>query len=113
MHARLLMAAHQPSLVLILVSLCFSMSSRVQYYPLRYAKQFATTSPLLACSYACTHAGGIFFYPSDVKNKKGKLRVLYECFPMAYLVEAAGGKLPSQRGWRPILLLYTTPASRC
>jgi fructose-1,6-bisphosphatase len=37
-------------------------------------------------------AGGIFFYPADTKNKKGKLRVLYECFPMAYLVEAAGGK---------------------
>eukprot|EP00045_Choanoeca_perplexa_P016617 m.225554 g.225554 ORF g.225554 m.225554 type:complete len:358 (-) comp17310_c0_seq3:4696-5769(-) len=35
--------------------------------------------------------GGIFFYPADTKNKKGKLRVLYECFPMAYLVEAAGG----------------------
>ena len=36
--------------------------------------------------------GGIFFYPADSKNKSGKLRLLYECFPMAYLVEAAGGK---------------------
>eukprot|EP00730_Choanoeca_flexa_P001377 TRINITY_DN10607_c0_g1_i7.p1 TRINITY_DN10607_c0_g1~~TRINITY_DN10607_c0_g1_i7.p1 ORF type:complete len:388 (+),score=90.39 TRINITY_DN10607_c0_g1_i7:91-1164(+) len=35
--------------------------------------------------------GGIFFYPADKKNTKGKLRMLYECFPMAYLVEAAGG----------------------
>jgi len=35
--------------------------------------------------------GGIFFYPADRKNKSGKLRLLYECSPMAYLVEAAGG----------------------
>ncbi|EFN53719.1 hypothetical protein CHLNCDRAFT_56257 [Chlorella variabilis] len=36
--------------------------------------------------------GGIFMYPADKKNPKGKLRVLYECFPMAMLVEQAGGK---------------------
>jgi fructose-1,6-bisphosphatase I len=35
--------------------------------------------------------GGIFVYPQDVKNKKGKLRLLYEASPMAFLVEAAGG----------------------
>jgi len=35
--------------------------------------------------------GGIFVYPPDVKNKQGKLRLLYEACPMAFLVEAAGG----------------------
>lgn len=35
--------------------------------------------------------GGIFMYPADRRNKSGKLRLLYECFPMAFLVEAAGG----------------------
>lgn len=35
--------------------------------------------------------GGIFAYPADKKSKQGKLRVLYECFPMAMIVEAAGG----------------------
>lgn len=35
--------------------------------------------------------GGIFMYPRDTNNPDGKLRVLYECFPMAFLVEAAGG----------------------
>ena len=35
--------------------------------------------------------GGIFVYPADSKSPKGKLRVLYEGFPMALLVEAAGG----------------------
>jgi len=35
--------------------------------------------------------GGIFGYPEDKKSKKGKLRLLYEAFPMAYLTEQAGG----------------------
>eukprot|EP00300_Choanocystis_sp_HF-7_P036286 c52127_g1_i1.p1 GENE.c52127_g1_i1~~c52127_g1_i1.p1 ORF type:complete len:354 (+),score=94.46 c52127_g1_i1:44-1105(+) len=35
--------------------------------------------------------GGIFLYPADKKSKSGKLRILYEGFPMAYLCEAAGG----------------------
>ena len=35
--------------------------------------------------------GGIFVYPPDTKNRKGKLRLLYEASPMAFLVEAAGG----------------------
>ena len=36
--------------------------------------------------------GGIFMYPADRKNPKGKLRMLYECYPMAFLVEQAGGR---------------------
>lgn len=35
--------------------------------------------------------GGIFGYPADVKNPDGKLRLLYEAAPMAFLVEQAGG----------------------
>ncbi|KAJ4000781.1 fructose-1,6-bisphosphatase [Lentinula boryana] len=35
--------------------------------------------------------GGIFGYPDDKKNKTGKLRLLYEAFPMAFLTEQAGG----------------------
>lgn len=35
--------------------------------------------------------GGIFMYPADQVNRDGKLRLLYECFPMAFLVEQAGG----------------------
>ena len=33
--------------------------------------------------------GGVFVYPADSKSPKGKLRVLYEGFPMALLVECA------------------------
>ncbi|XP_068636211.1 fructose-1,6-bisphosphatase, chloroplastic-like [Aristolochia californica] len=36
--------------------------------------------------------GGIYGYPRDKKSKNGKLRLLYECAPMSYLVEQAGGK---------------------
>jgi len=36
--------------------------------------------------------GGIFMYPSDKKSPKGKLRVLYEVFPMSFLMEQAGGQ---------------------
>jgi len=35
--------------------------------------------------------GGIFLYPSTADAPKGKLRILYECFPMAHIVENAGG----------------------
>ncbi|TFY62757.1 hypothetical protein EVJ58_g3664 [Rhodofomes roseus] len=34
--------------------------------------------------------GGIFGYPDDKKSKSGKLRMLYEAFPMAFLTEQAG-----------------------
>jgi fructose-1,6-bisphosphatase I len=36
--------------------------------------------------------GGIFIYPSTAKSPKGKLRLLYECNPLAYIIEQAGGK---------------------
>lgn len=45
--------------------------------------------------------GGIFLYPADKKSPKGKLRLLYECFPMALLMEAAGGLATT--GAHPIL----------
>ncbi len=35
--------------------------------------------------------GGIFAYPADSKSKSGKLRLLYEANPMAFLFEQAGG----------------------
>jgi len=35
--------------------------------------------------------GGIFMYPADSSSPKGKLRLQYECNPMAFLMQAAGG----------------------
>ncbi len=36
--------------------------------------------------------GGIYIYPTSTKAPKGKLRLLYECNPMAFIAEQAGGK---------------------
>jgi len=35
--------------------------------------------------------GGVFCYPATAKSPDGKLRLLYECNPMAFIVEQAGG----------------------
>lgn len=42
--------------------------------------------------------GGIFMYPYDSRHKNGKLRLMYECNPMAFIVEAAGGRASTGRG---------------
>jgi fructose-1,6-bisphosphatase I len=36
--------------------------------------------------------GGIYIYPTSSKSPKGKLRLLYECNPLAFIAEQAGGK---------------------
>ena len=36
--------------------------------------------------------GGLFIYPSTSQAPKGKLRLLYECNPLAFIIEQAGGK---------------------
>jgi fructose-1,6-bisphosphatase I len=36
--------------------------------------------------------GGIFMYPRTLDKVKGKLRLLYECNPLAFIIEVAGGK---------------------
>lgn len=35
--------------------------------------------------------GGIFMYPVDSRRPKGRLRLLYECLPLAFIIEHAGG----------------------
>jgi fructose-1,6-bisphosphatase I len=36
--------------------------------------------------------GGLYFYPPDSSHAQGKLRLLYECAPLAFVVEQAGGR---------------------
>ncbi|QPG73786.1 Fructose-1,6-bisphosphatase [Brettanomyces nanus] len=50
--------------------------------------------------------GGVFGYPADSHAKSGKLRMLYECFPMAWLMEQAGGLAVDDKGDR---ILDKTP----
>ncbi len=39
--------------------------------------------------------GGIFMYPGKAKKPEGKLRLMYECNPFAFIMEVAGGKATS------------------
>ncbi len=45
--------------------------------------------------------GGIFMYPGTTKQPKGKLRLLYECNPVAFIAEQAGGR--ASDGYKRIL----------
>ncbi|KAI9809658.1 MAG: hypothetical protein M1825_000090 [Sarcosagium campestre] len=47
---------------------------------------------MVADAYRTLLYGGIFAYPADKKSPKGKLRILYECAPMAMVMENAGGQ---------------------
>lgn len=53
---------------------------------------------MVADAYRTLLYGGIFAYPADTKSPKGKLRILYECAPMAMIFEngtwAGGGPVP-------------------
>ena len=50
--------------------------------------------------------GGIYLYPGDTRNPNGKLRLLYEAAPLAFVVEQAGGA--ASDGTRRILDLAPT-----
>ena len=45
--------------------------------------------------------GGIFLYPGDKKNPNGKLRLLYECNPISFIAEQAGGA--ASDGYRRVM----------
>lgn len=51
--------------------------------------------------------GGLFLYPGTRSKPEGKLRLLYEAFPLAFLAEAAGGAATDGRG----RILDRTPTS--
>ncbi|MBI1335501.1 MAG: class 1 fructose-bisphosphatase [Phycisphaera sp.] len=42
--------------------------------------------------------GGIFLYPPTKKNPEGKLRLMYEANPLAFIADAAGGKATDGKG---------------
>jgi fructose-1,6-bisphosphatase I len=50
--------------------------------------------------------GGIFIYPATANAPKGKLRLVYECNPMAFIIEQAGGV--ASNGYTRILDLDVT-----
>jgi len=56
--------------------------------------------------------GGIYLYPVDARGK-GKLRVLYECCPLAFIAEAAGGAAHADGNGRVLDLEPTGLHDRC
>jgi len=58
---------------------------------------------LVAETYRILTRGGVFLYPRDSKEpaQPGRLRLLYECNPVAFLVEQAGGR--ASTGRRPVM----------
>ncbi|MCZ6898862.1 MAG: class 1 fructose-bisphosphatase [Bacteroidetes bacterium] len=55
-------------------------------YSLRYS------GALVADFHRILLLGGIYLYPGDKKHPEGKLRFYYECAPLAFIAEQAGGK---------------------
>jgi fructose-1,6-bisphosphatase I len=61
---------------------------------------------MVADVYRILCRGGVFLYPKDAKHKDGRLRLMYEANPMAFIVEQAGGAATD--GYKRILDLQPT-----
>jgi fructose-1,6-bisphosphatase I len=59
---------------------------RHQHYTARYV------GALVADFHRNLLKGGIYLYPATKKDPNGKLRLLFECYALAFLIEQAGGK---------------------
>jgi len=78
-----------------------SFSPGVQAY-LALCKERAQTARYVGSLVSDFHRnlikGGLYMYPPTAKDRKGKLRLQYECNPMAFLAEQAGGKASTGTG---------------
>jgi len=54
-------------------------------------KVFRYVGSLVAEVQRTIMSGGFYAYPKDSKNTNGRLRLVYECIPMAYIIKCAGG----------------------
>ena len=92
-----------------------SFSSGVTTF-LKQCKEQAFSSRYIGSLVADFHRnllkGGIYIYPVTAKNPQGKLRLMYECNPLAFIVEQAGGK--SSNGYqRTMEIEPQAPHERC
>lgn len=62
-----------------------------EHYSLRYS------GALVADLHQILHRGGLYFYPEEHDRPEGKLRLLYECAPLAMIVAEAGGAATTGR----------------
>ena len=56
----------------------------------KYSARWVGT--LVADGHRTLLKGGFFAYPANISNKSGKIRLLYESYPFAYIFEKAGGQ---------------------
>jgi len=70
-------------------------SSGIKHY-IDYCNEKGITGRYIGSFVADFHRnlikGGVYMYPGTLKQPEGKLRLMYECNPMAFLIEQAGGK---------------------
>ncbi|WP_299910150.1 class 1 fructose-bisphosphatase [uncultured Paracoccus sp.] len=76
--------------------------------PLGHDFNMRWIAALVAETHRILTRGGIYLYPGDSRKgyEAGRLRLVYECGPIAHLVEGAGGR--ASDGVRPILDLVPT-----
>ncbi len=74
-------------------------------YSLRYS------GALVADLHRVLLQGGLYLYPPDAKRPEGKLRLLYECAPLALVTERAGGGASTGTG-RILEVRATSPHQR-
>jgi fructose-1,6-bisphosphatase I len=87
-----------------------------QYITLCQQKEKSNGGPYtqryIGCMVADVHRnlikGGIFMYPGTKSQPSGKLRLMYECNPFAFIVEVAGGRSSTGNG---ISVLDVQPTS--
>lgn len=88
---------------------CLDFSPGVQAY-LKDCHERRMTARYIGSMVADFHRnlmkGGIYIYPSTERAPQGKLRLMYECNPMAFLIEQAGGIATD--GHRRILDIHPT-----
>ncbi len=76
---------------------------------LQWAQENGYSSRYVGAMVADVHRimiqGGVFMYPPTKKAPRGKLRLMYEANPMAFLVEQAGGKALAAPGQRILEVL--------
>jgi len=74
---------------------CKTWNNAIKSYVQQY-KEAGYTQRLIGSMVGDVHRtllyGGVFMYPGNTTNPNGKLRVLYECFPIARIIEEAGGQ---------------------
>lgn len=93
--------AHFPEGVKQYIKYCQIMDEKTSRpYTARY------TGSMIADIHRNLIKGGIFLYPTSKSSPNGKLRLIYECNPMAFIIEQAGGV--ASNGFKRILELEVT-----